>query len=663
MANSSEKLKSLSDIFRDNVKYIIPDYQRGYSWGIEQLNDLWEDLENLVDGRFHYTGMFTFCKAEHSDNLYQIVDGQQRMTTLIILINELLANIQDGIPNGLSVEDYVKKYLYYKPFRQFRNEYRFQYSVDSPSNAFFRTQILGQEDSDSYNQPEQTLYTQNLKQAKEYFSKKIQEITQDELKSDELKQDELAKLFIKVTESLKFNEYIIEDIDEVYVTFETMNNRGKSLSSLELLKNRLIYLSTLFENISGDDPTNLANVKTLRENINNTWRTIYEYLGKRQSKALNDDSFLRDHWIMYFRYDRSTSKVFRSDLLSKTFTAKEVLSRNLPIEEVLKYVASLQKSIVCWFNITCPSTDKQASENDEWQTRLNRVGIGSFKPLLMAAYLHNKKDEVLPLIQACERFRFWVAVITARRSNKGDSHFYSLAHSYFRNENPNIGELIEDINTKTKEWTDLNRFVNECVDRYKDDGFYSWSGVRYFLYEYEKHLEEKNNGERKVNWEDFERNQDGKISIEHIFPQHPSPNDTYWSDRFKSKEDKALAHSLGNLLLLRQSKNSSLQNNPFNEKREKYRTGSNSEIEVAKYDEWTPGAIIKRGTEMLEFLTEHWKLKEFTQEQIEKFTQEQIDKLLNIKDVVYSENIATDANETAEETDVDENIGHQEDFE
>ena len=100
MANSSDKLKSLSDVFRDNVKYIIPDYQRGYSWGIEQLDDLWEDLENLVDGRFHYTGMFTFCKAEHSDNLYQIVDGQQRMTTLIILINELLANIQDGIPNG-----------------------------------------------------------------------------------------------------------------------------------------------------------------------------------------------------------------------------------------------------------------------------------------------------------------------------------------------------------------------------------------------------------------------------------------------------------------------------------------------------------------------------------------------------------------------------------
>lgn len=646
MAKSSDKLKSLSDIFRDNVKYIIPDYQRGYSWGTEQLNDLWEDLENLVEGRFHYTGMFTFCKAEHDDNLYHVVDGQQRMTTLIILINELLAKIEGGIPNGSSVEEYVKKYLYYKPYGQFRNEYRFQYSVDSPSDAFFRTQILGQEDPASYNQPEQTLYTKNLKGAKEYFSEKIQS----------LEQDKLAKLFIKVTENLRFNEYIIEDIDEVYVTFETMNNRGKSLSSLELLKNRLIYLSTLFENVLGNNPTNKANVKTLRENINYTWRTIYEYLGKSQSKALNDDSFLRDHWIMYFRYDRSTSKVFRTDLLSRIFTAKEVLNRNLSIDAVIKYVASLQKSIVYWYNITCPSTDKNASENDKWHTRLNRVGIGSFKPLLMAAYIRNKKDEVLPLIKACEKFRFLVSVMTARRSNTGDSFFYSLAHTHFENENSDIKkDLIEVVNKKTASWTDLNRFVNECVERYKDNGFYSWPGIRYFLYEYEKHLEEINSGEDKVNWEIFEHNQDGKISIEHIFPQNPSSNDTYWSTRFTSKEDKELTHSLGNLLLLRQSKNSSLQNDPFEEKKEKYRTGSNSEIQVAGYDEWTPNSIVKRGTEMLQFLTKHWDLSEFTSEQINK--------LLNISDVVYSINISAESNETTEVIDAEENIEYHEDYE
>ena len=637
MANSSDILKSLSYIFRDDIKiYIIPDYQRGYSWETEQLNDLWEDLENLADGRFHYTGMFTFCKTEQGDNSYYVVDGQQRMTTLIILINELLLKIQDGIPGKEPVGYYIKKYLYYTPWGQFKNVYRFQYSVDNASDAFFRTQILGQEDSASYNQPKQTFYTKNLKTAKEFFAEKIKDFNQEDL----------AKLFIKVTENLKFNEYFIEDIDEVYVTFETMNNRGKSLSSLELLKNRLIYLSTLFEN----DPTNLANVKTLREDINNTWKTIYEYLGKNESKVLNDDSFLRDHWIMYFKYDRSASMVFKTDLLSNEFTAKKVLHGYLRIEKIIEYVRSLQKSVIYWFFITCPDKSVLSSENNMWQTRLNRVGIGSFRPLLMAAYMRNKEAEVLPLIKACERFRFLVSSLTSRRSNTGDSFFYDRARKYFKGEAIDLVKMVRD---KTDEWFDAEKCINECAIRYKDNGFYSWSGLRYFLYEYEKHLENKNRGESKViKWEDFEQNQNGKISIEHIFPQNPSADDTYWSERFASKEDKALAHSLGNLLLLSQSKNSSLQNGPFDEKKEKYRTGSHSEIEVAKYNEWTPESIIQRGKEMLQFLTDHWDLPEFTSEQINK--------LLNASDVVYSKNISA---EVLEVEDVEENVEYQEGYE
>ena len=635
MSNSGDKLKSLSDIFGDNKKkFIIPDYQRGYSWGIGQLNDLWEDLENLADGRFHYTGMFTFCKAEQDPNSYYIVDGQQRMTTLIILINELLSKIQNGIPYGDSVQDYIKRYLYYTPWGQFKNEYRFQYSVDNPSDAFFRTQILGQEDSASYNQPKKTLYTKNLETAKKYFAEKIKGF----------RQEDLAKLFIKVTENLKFNEYILENIDEVYVTFETMNNRGKSLSSLELLKNRLIYLSTLF----GNDPMNLANIKILREDINNTWKTIYEYLGKYDTQVLNDDFFLRDHWIMYFRYDRSASMVFRTDLLSKEFTAKRVLHGDLEIGEILKYVRSLQKSIIHWFNITCPSKSDLSSENKMWLTRLNRVGIGSFRPLLMAAYSRNTEGEVLPLIKACERFRFLVSSLTVRRSNTGDSYFYNKANEYFAGKDI---DLVKEVNDQTDYWFDAEKCINECVIRYKGNGFYSWSGLRYFLYEYEKHLESKSRGEGKVKWEDFEQNQNGKISIEHIFPQNPSVDDTYWVGRFTNKEDKELAHSLGNLLLLSQSKNSSLQNGTFDEKKEKYRTGSYSEIEVAKYEEWTPASIIQRGKEMLKFMTDHWALPEFTPEQI--------DKLLNVSEVVYSKKVAGEALEEL----VEGNIECQEDYE
>ena len=622
MATTKDNLKSLSDIFVNDVQFIVPDYQRGYSWGQEQLDDLWEDLENISGKRSHYTGMFTFCKSEFGERCYSIVDGQQRMTTLIILINELLKRIDGGIPNGDSVKNYKETYLYKQRYGAISLDYRFRYGVDEPSDVFFKTEILGQVDSSSPLHPKDTLYTKNLKFAKKYFSDKIKDMDQSAL----------ADVFKKVTERLKFNEYMIDDINDVYVTFETMNNRGKSLSTLELLKNRLIYLSTLFANMFPDDPVTTGNVNALSKNINNAWKTIYEHLGKSSQRVLDDDDFLRDHWIMYFRYDRTQSQVFKKDLLSETFTAKKVLSNKLSIQEINDYVINLQKSVRIWFSINCPFESELSMDSKEWLTRLNRVGIGSFRPLLMAAYLHAEdENDILPIVQACERFRFLVSAVSYRRANTADSHFYTLAHNYFIN--PSEYNLLDDVIYQTKEWTNIPGFISTIEDFYKKwSGFFDWKGLRYFLYEYERHLQ--NQGEIKVDWSIFEKNQSGKVSIEHIFPQ--TPTDQYWTSRFPSDIDKALTHSLGNLLLLSVSKNASLQNDDFDKKKTTvrkldgtivhngYDNGSYSELEVSHEPEWIPEKIIERGKRLLTFLKDHWKIEY-------DFSEEDYNKLLNIK--------------------------------
>ena len=153
--------------------------------------------------------------------------------------------------------------------------------------------------------------------AKEYFKNRLKSLS---------KEDKEA-IFDKAINRLKFNYYEIDDSLDVYVTFETMNNRGKDLSHLELLKNRLIYLSTLLHE---DDETK----GRLRTDINETWKTIYEYLGKNKDNPLDDDDFLFNHWIMYFTYDRSQSDVYAEFLLKKKFTAKNVLSGNISIKEI-----------------------------------------------------------------------------------------------------------------------------------------------------------------------------------------------------------------------------------------------------------------------------------------------------------------------------------------
>ena len=122
-------------------------------------------------------------------------------------------------------------------------------------------------------------------------------------------------------------------------------------------------------------------------------------------------------------------------------------------------------------------------------------------------------------------------------------------------------DILKDISEVTFKWFDINNFINTAIDRYKNrEGFYSWSGLRYFFYEYERELQPKGE-DKKVLWDSFEHNQKNKVSIEHIYPQTPS--DDYWTSRFVTKEEQALTHSIGNLLLLSRSKNSEQQNYSF----------------------------------------------------------------------------------------------------
>ncbi|WP_259296149.1 MULTISPECIES: DUF262 domain-containing protein [Bacteroidaceae] len=329
---SDTKLLSLSEIFNNKI-FRIPDFQRGYSWEERQLDDFWEDIQNLSPNKIHYIGLLTVepINANEVSNIekwkddlwllkkglsaYYVIDGQQRLTTLIILLHEILCTFNDneGINYGQKSE-WIDRFLY-RSYNQLYKSFVFGYEKDNPSDEYFKTKILEQESSAADKYPE-TLYTANLMFAKEYFKNRLKSLS---------KEDKEA-IFDKAINRLKFNYYEIDDSLDVYVTFETMNNRGKDLSHLELLKNRLIYLSTLLHE---DDETK----GRLRTDINETWKTIYEYLGKNKDNPLDDDDFLFNHWIMYFTYDRSQSDVYAEFLLKKKFTAKNVLSGNISIKD------------------------------------------------------------------------------------------------------------------------------------------------------------------------------------------------------------------------------------------------------------------------------------------------------------------------------------------
>ncbi|WP_088311962.1 DUF262 domain-containing protein [Bacillus cereus] len=608
---AENQLKSLMELFQNRI-FRIPDYQRGYAWEKQHLLAFWEDLTNLQTDKVHYTGVITLelVKQEIYNHWeeerwiisrgykpYFIVDGQQRLTTTIILLQALLETIsEDSLLNFYSKADIRNMYICQQAANGIKKAYVFGYEKDNPSYEFLKTKIFGDQSSSS--QDIETSYTKNLISAKKFFKERI----------EKMNTTDKEVLFKKITLQLQFNVFEIDNQIDVFIAFETMNNRGKPLSNLELLKNRLIYLSTLLD--EDNDSKSF-----LRKDINESWKTIYEYLGKNQDNPLDDDIFLKNHWIMYYTYSRDKSDVYADFLLNEQFTANRVLNKKVQLTDIQKYIESLQQSIKVWYQLHNPHTYHD-EEVKKWLFKLKRLSFGAFLPLIMAAILKNNQNErIVKLLQAAERYVFILFRVSLKNSNTGDSHFYRKASILYRNQT-DLYSVMNDINDWTWNHTDIQNFKKQISDNYfkkSNNGYYGWRGLRYFLFEYELYLQEKSGSTvDKIDWTKYEKNSD---SIEHIYPITDS--DSYWKsyfDRFKQQEKILLVHSLGNLVAISQSKNSSLKNSSFTEKKNPtssnkgYYNGSYSENEISRNDNWTAEKIINRELELLQFLIDRWKI-------------------------------------------------------
>lgn len=663
-----DDLKSLQDLFTKRL-FRIPDYQRGYSWTNQQLTEFWEDIINLPTDKDHYTGMISLRRLDKNTltswndekwllndwgyNAFHIVDGQQRLTTFIILINELVnfyKNLEDNqgkneneifvnsVPLSKIREDYL---CITKPDSEGQlKTYKFGYEVDNPSYEFFKSRILGESNPGDI---QETFYTLNLENAKKFFKSAIE----DTYKKYGL--EEISRLYIKLTQRLKFNIYNIDDDFNVFVAFETMNNRGKKLSNLELLKNRLIYLSTLF--------TAEEDVKvSVRNKINDSWKTVYGCLGKNKEKALNDDEYLQAHWIIYFGYNRNAKDNYINFLLNKQFTQKRILEKietkniqeetledEIPldgdgdneIEDVIEqepeprdknklaigdigdYVDSMKNLIPFWYAINFPDKTDLPEEIKTWLDRINRIGFVYFKPLTTVVLSREdiSDEDKVEYLKKVERFIFLHFRLSSYISTYRNSVYYRLAYDlYHRNKDFNqiLDELSKIDYIGENGVLPIDAVINNIQRLFRNyKGYYDWSIIRYFLYEYETYIANENEAPKTLYPKDiFRKDEKDKVSIEHVYPQ--TPTDNYWIDNFEGytdKQKKNLNGTLGNLLPLSLAINKRLQNNPFPQKKERYKDGSHSEVEVSRYEDWNPENILERGKKMLNFMADRWGFK------------------------------------------------------
>ena len=664
--------RPLNSLF-EKKPFRIPDYQRGYAWQPEQLKDFWEDLMNLPKNRNHYTGVLTLKQAssdiekedeeyflvkDRSFNLYHVVDGQQRLTTFVIFLQafiEFFRTLPENrgkpdseifISGSLSIAYAQSEFLFeVNPLGIQDRAYKFGYTTDNPSYRYLRYRIFDEAGGGSV---QETFYTLNLSNAKRYFSEQLKELHKQEGSNG------LRSVYEKLTQRFLFNEYIIKDDFDVFVSFEMMNNRGKQLSTLELLKNRLIYLTTLYN----DEELDSGDRHRLRNAINDAWKEVYYQLGRNKAEPLNDDEFLRAQWVLYFRLAGGNHTNF---LLNEQFTPQRVhekVERDVALEvpeersseadsetsvddeedvveetmtmstarlkpgEIRDFVISMKETVVHWFNTFHPD---MADEERHWIERLNRIGMPPHFRMLVTAILKNERDmsNRIEMFQQIERFIFIALRMTWRTSNYGASEFYRAASDWYNGE----------IGLENLKWKLNNRlsFTFDEDDSFRSSnfqailhgrfesgsGYYTWPGLRYFLYEYEHDLH-SHSVQKKVEWDDLTRSEGDRISIEHIYPQTETPE---WAAAFSDIEPERRHYyggSLGNLLLLSGSINSSLQNDSFaNKKKPKfnsqgikvrngYSDGSHSEIEVSRLGKWGPDEIRERGLRLLRFMERRW---------------------------------------------------------
>ncbi|EAI8439004.1 DUF262 domain-containing protein [Campylobacter jejuni] len=598
----------------------------------------------------HYTGVLSLENINGKEkekelegrdgNLYYIVDGQQRITTSIILIWVILNNLKkkniEWIDDNNKVNNAIEKYLY-KIGRNDYKTYKFGYNKDNPSNEYLKTKIFGHESGER--EEDESLYTYNLNEAKVFFIEKI----------EKLNNNEIQNIFYKLTKCFKFNVYYISNDFDVFVAFETMNNRGKKLSNLELLKNRLIYLSTKFNDDESDK-------NKLRSNIGNCWQEIYTYLGKNKDNILDDDEFLKNHWIMYFKYSREKGNDYIDDILKKRFTIKNIMSNDkdkLNIKTIEEYIKSLKCSIKHWYYLFNPEKSNYDEKIKIRLDKLKRLGYGSFKPLLMAIFSNEKYDTktLCELLSLMERFIFLVFEICSVRSNVKDSEFYGYANKYYYGEielKDIIGEDDENWDKCSGLYKHLIYYIYYYFDNFKkqiqnnfskDDkyGYYSWKGLKYFLYEYELYLKEneyKENEYKIKSWDEYIRPKKDHETIEHIIPQTPK------TKVLKTKNKKLIkyfTHTLGNLIPLSKAKNSSLSNEDFNDKKHRFKSGSYSEIEICNNSQWGENEIEERTIKLINFLFNRWEIKDYYFKDDDIKNNELQDKIKQIKeDLIYA---------------------------
>lgn len=539
----------------------IPHYQRAYSWHSKQRTDMFDDIENLRENpeSFHFMATVVgLCSDQRvigpdRHSVVDIVDGQQRITTLVLLLKAIERKMECSQPDDA------------------RDLQRLLVKGDD------LTLILLQTNHDSSN------YCANYLRYGEAPAVSDAQTLADkallnaihECKSFVDKWNDPMELLTIVKNQLHFIFYQIANEASVYTVFETLNDRGLDVSWLDKLKNRLMAVAFEDNQRSSDEPIN---------ELHRIWGDIYQAVGLQQglsTEALRFGATLLS--------PDSLSKTLSEEMSVRSFTDRVGISTS----ETLKVSNWLLKVTKAVDKFLEDMRGSREAVTEIAHARLLAVAI------ILSDFCSNDKTK---LLNEWEKTTFRIFGLLDKDARTGVGNYVRLARDIWKN--PELS--ADDILDKIQEIGTLYH-IDDLLNQPEGTNWYEgWeTELRYLLFRYEEHLAKQlgqkfDNEQWRRIWEDSPSR-----SIEHIFPQSKGSQDP-----LRDNQEGIYVHRLGNLLLLPPGLNSKLGNKDPEDKAPCYRqTGLFSAADVARtIDEYGWGAdqIKEREQRMITWIREKW---------------------------------------------------------
>lgn len=555
MDSQNFELLSLTDIFNSGNRSLrIPDYQRGYSWETSQRKDLIEDIEYIIKGDYayrHYTGTIVATRNEEKSEkdgieTFDIVDGQQRTTSLVLLISVLAEKLKSSKAKNIYPSDFLVN-TFIGDGMKTGNTVR-KFISGKEQDGVFKKLIF---ENERFDDVIESKSDQNLVNAYKEFKCWV-----DETKVPPQK---ITKCII---ENLGFLFYAPENDTEIGIMFEVINNRGKALSQLEKIKNYLIYFSQKNE------------LKDLGNTVKDCWPDILSRLNSINYTSNDDeDRFLRNCWIVF----KDTNK-------AKSYHVYDNLKEHWPPDQTENW-ESLKEFVQFMHRASLTYTKflglKEVTKDElKWLRRIKlHPQNASVTPLILAIYERVSSKEIrIELLELLEKlnFRFYGTGI-ANRADSGQGKLFTLAHNLYNKYDQTVEESDEIYNEK---WLkkQLIKFVSEeandssfvqhlTLDKDESGDYYHWAGLKFFLTSYEESLKEA--GRESLDLEKFMNKRNPEAPNDFFHREH------IWAKaetKHTSEDEEPIMNKrrLGNFILLKETQNIKVSNAPVEEKVEIY---------------------------------------------------------------------------------------------